>query len=253
MHLTTSAACIMLYTVTLVVSRLLSPAVAPATYARLAEMPGQRGYWDSSVASTLNGIANTLLACRVVWRHPTLVSSADAFVVTPESTMLVVVFLTWCAFDLAQLVFYWRHWEGRAGMLVHHGCAIVAWALYLEGGYGHALSLVGVVCEATNPFMNMRYFLSTAGLKRSNLCTSHRIQHAALPRHGRIIGRRFPCQAPRHSLRARHVGVWARAARRYGQRHRLLRLMAAGERLHRLQTHIYEEKGGPRAGEVHFS
>lgn len=41
-------------------------------------------------------------------------------------------------------------------MLIHHFSAISAWLLYLQGGYGHALSLVGSICELTNPFMNLR-------------------------------------------------------------------------------------------------
>ena len=54
-------------------------------------------------------------------------------------------------------------------MMVHHSSAIAAWSLYLSGGYGHTLNLLGIWCELTNPFMNMRYFLSTLGLKSSKV------------------------------------------------------------------------------------
>ena len=165
----TSAVCLAAYSATLVASRLLSPLVAPKTYASLASQPGAQGYWHSSVASALNGAVNTVLVVLAWRREPRLLwGTPDAFLTNDDSCALVVVFLTWIVFDLAQLCYYWSHWDGRAGMLVHHLSAIAAWVLYLEGGYAHAVSLVGVVCEATNPFMNMRYFLSTCGQKESS-------------------------------------------------------------------------------------
>ena len=166
--LTTSAVCFAAYTATLVASRVITPLVVPNTYAKLANQPGAHGYWHSSVASALNGCVNTVLVVLAWRREPRLLwGTPDAFITNDDSCSLVVVFLTWIAFDLCQLCYYWRHWEGRVGMLVHHVSAIAAWALYLEGGYAHAVSLVGMLCEATNPFMNLRYFLSTCGMKES--------------------------------------------------------------------------------------
>ena len=166
--LTTSAVCFAAYTATLVASRVITPLVVPNTYAKLANQPGAHGYWHSSVASALNGCVNTVLVVLAWRREPRLLwGTPDAFITNDDSCSLVVVFLTWIAFDLCQLCYYWRHWEGRVGMLVHHVSAIAAWALYLEGGYAHAVSLVGMLCEATNPFMNLRYFFSTCGMKES--------------------------------------------------------------------------------------
>ena len=166
--LATSAVCFAAYTATLVASRVITPLVVPNTYAKLANQPGAHGYWHSSVASSLNGCVNTVLVVLAWRREPRLLwGTPDAFITNDDSCSLVVVFLTWIAFDLCQLCYYWRHWEGRVGMLVHHVSAIAAWALYLEGGYAHAVSLVGMLCEATNPFMNLRYFFSTCGMKES--------------------------------------------------------------------------------------
>ena len=166
--LATSAVCFAAYTATLVASRVITPLVVPNTYAKLANQPGAHGYWHSSVASALNGCVNTVLVVLAWRREPRLLwGTPDAFITNDDSCSLVVVFLTWIAFDLCQLCYYWRHWEGRVGMLVHHVSAIAAWALYLEGGYAHAVSLVGMLCEATNPFMNLRYFFSTCGMKES--------------------------------------------------------------------------------------
>ena len=165
-----SAGCLIFYSFVLAGSRFVfSPAIAPVTYAKLAKQPGAQGYWDSSFASTVNGVINTVLVVWVVARDPRLLTLSDAYVRTDETCAMVIIFLTWCIFDLAQVVYYFRHWDGMGATLVHHISAILAWLLYLEGGYGHALSLLGVFCEATNPFMNLRYFLSTAEMKASTL------------------------------------------------------------------------------------
>ena len=153
-------------------SRLITPLLS-STYRALDQESGAQGYWDSSVASTLNGIFNSCFALREFLRQPSLLTSTETFFVqTPTTCILSCVFLTWCVFDLCSLLWHfntsaWR--DGRHAQLVHHCSAIIAWVLYLQGGYGHNFSLVGCICEATNPFMNIRYFLSATGLKRSSL------------------------------------------------------------------------------------
>lgn len=145
---TTAVGCVGFYSLVLLGSRFVfSPAIAPVTYQRLGKQPGQQGYWDSSFASTVNGVINTILVVWVVARDPRLLTLSDAFVSTDDSCKMVVLFMTWCIFDLAQVLYYYKHWEGMAATLVHHISAIVAWMLYLEGGYGHSLSLLGVFCE----------------------------------------------------------------------------------------------------------
>lgn len=148
-------------------SRLLTPLAFPNTAAALRKKPGQLSYWDSSVVSCLNGAVNAALVVLAVQNEPALLMSPDGFLKTADTCRVAVIFLTWCSWELVLQLLHWGHWEGRIGMLVHHGCAIAAWALYLQGGYGHALSLVGVFCEVTNPFMNLRWLLSSLGLKGS--------------------------------------------------------------------------------------
>ena len=152
-----AARCVCGYSSVLIASRLLSPLFFPKTMAKLDLEKGQRGYWDSCVAAFINGIVNTILVLQVWSREPRLFwGTPDPYLKNDDSCALVAIFMAWVAFDLAQVLVYWPLWDGRHGMLVHHGCAFLAWALYVEGGYGHALSLVGVFCEATNPCMNMR-------------------------------------------------------------------------------------------------
>lgn len=143
--------------------------LCPKLYDRLRKQPGACGYWDASVASTVNAFVNVGLTVVAIAREPTLMTSDDAFFKSRDSCNLVSIFLTWTFFETALQLWHWGLWDGRLPMMVHHLSAITAWSLYLEGGYGHSLSLFGYICEATNPFMNARYFLETLEMKESSL------------------------------------------------------------------------------------
>lgn len=133
----------------------------PKTYAKLGEEPGARGYWDASIASTANAYVTAGLAIYALVQNPSLMTSEDFYLKTPETCQSAIAFLAWVCFELCCQLYYLKQWKEGGMMLVHHFSAITAWLLYLQGGYGHALSLVGSICELTNPFMNGRYFLST--------------------------------------------------------------------------------------------
>jgi hypothetical protein len=149
-------------------SRLLMPFLIPKTYAKLGEEPGARGYWDASIASTANAYVTAGLAIYALVQNPSLMTSEDFYLKTPETCQSAIAFLAWVCFELCCQLYYLKQWKEGGMMLVHHFSAITAWLLYLQGGYGHALSLVGSICELTNPFMNGRYFLSTLE-KRSSV------------------------------------------------------------------------------------
>ena len=165
-----SFSCVAAWTMTLLLSRFYFSAwIAPKTYPKL-DAPA-RAYWDISIPATANGAFNSLY-CILIWmREPRLLpwraTTDDVWFQSDDTCSLIVIFMTWCAYDLSTVVYYWREWDRPYAMILHHASGIVAWALYLEGGYGHAMSLVGVFCEVTNPFMNIRYFLSTCQLKHS--------------------------------------------------------------------------------------
>lgn len=168
----TSAIAMCSYLALFLLSRPLTRWLFPATAASLARTPGQLGYWDSSFVSALNGFVNVALCVVAVVHEPALLTSTDGFFKTPETCRVSVLFLSWCSFELMLQLLHWdlEAWKtGKVEIIVHHVSAIVAWALYLEGGYAHQLSLVGVFCEATNPFMNFRWMLSKLGLKNSRL------------------------------------------------------------------------------------
>ena len=152
-----------------ILSRLLMPYVIPKTYAKLGREPGAQGYWDASFASTANSFVTAGLAIHAFMRSPSLMTSEDLYLKTPETCVSATAFVTWVCFELCCQLYYLRQWREGPAILIHHVSAIAAWALYLQGGYGHALSLVGSICELTNPFMNMRYFLATLELRASRL------------------------------------------------------------------------------------
>lgn len=147
-------------------SRLGSPRLFPSTYKRLALKPGQCSYWDDSVASAVNGLVAPVLAAVALYREPALLGT-DAFVCTPDTCRTVIYFMSWIFFDLCVMLYNYGHWSHTSEMMIHHTSAIVAWLLYLQGGYGHAMNLVGLACEATGPTMNLRYFLSELQLKHT--------------------------------------------------------------------------------------
>lgn len=157
------------YTAVWLLSSLLMPALMPKTSSTLAKKPGEAAFWHSSSAALVNGVVNAALAVAVWQRTPSLLSGEDFFYKNDDTCRTVYLFVAWIGWELACQVLYWGLWDARNGILVHHVSALLAWGLYLEGGYGHALSLVGLFCEATNPFMSMRYFLSTAGMKSGRL------------------------------------------------------------------------------------
>lgn len=167
----TAACAISCYTIIAGLSRLLMPFVVPKTYARLAEKPGARGYWESSVAATLNGMFNPVLAVLTVYYEPAFFTSpGDSFYLkTQMSCTTVTIFTSWIFWELGMQLMHWGKWPHPWEMMIHHISALLAWGLYIEGGYAHGLNLVGLICEFTNPFANMRYFLSTMELKSSRL------------------------------------------------------------------------------------
>lgn len=163
------------HTVVAALSHLVTPVIFPATSRKLDAQPGMRAYWDSSVASTLVGVLNPAFAAWIMYKQPGFFTAADGapFMASPETCRGLGLFLAWCFWETVFQLYNWGLWPGGRAMLVHHFSAIVAWGLYLSGGYGHAISLVGMLCEATNPFMNMRWFFSELELKDHALYTAN--------------------------------------------------------------------------------
>jgi len=151
-------------------SRLLCPLLVPDTYARLRkEQKGslQPSYWDGSTVAVVNALVNVSLAFYAIWHEPALLSNEDPSLRTAETCRMISVFIAWVIYETACEVVNWGSWPEGTAMLVHHVSAIIAFSIYLVSGVGHGLTLYAILCELTNPFMNMRYFLSASGRKSS--------------------------------------------------------------------------------------
>lgn len=161
-------AALLLFSATFALSRALSPLLFPRTYRALALQPGQRGYWDSCVTSSLHAVLCLSLAIAAIIEEPAFLTSDDLYLTSPCSCRVLAVFFAWVFFDLTCELLYWGDWpqDGYA-FLVHHMSAAICWGLFLQGGYGHALGLIGAACEVTNPLMNLRFQMASMGWRHT--------------------------------------------------------------------------------------
>ena len=65
--------------------------------------------------------------------------------------------------------YYRAVWSGSGLYIGHHVLSILSWASCLLLGTCHCVALALMLCEATTPFVNARYFLATHGRKASPL------------------------------------------------------------------------------------
>ena len=75
-------------------------------------------------------------------------------------------------YDLWPLLWHRKDegWKGGVGMyVVHHVCTLASWGTAAASGYGHNVVVIVLFLEATGPFVNLRWFLSTHGLKDTTL------------------------------------------------------------------------------------
>jgi len=92
-------------------SRVLMPFIIPKTYAKLGQEPGARGYWDASMASTANAYVTGGLGIWAFVQTPSLMTSEDLYLKTPETCQSATAFLAWVCFELCCQLVYLRHWK----------------------------------------------------------------------------------------------------------------------------------------------
>ena len=69
-----------------------------------------------------------------------------------------------------RLCFHLRVWAGSGMFAVHHAVALFGWVTCAHFDYVHNVAVPVVLCEATGPIINLRWFLSKAG-KKERRCT----------------------------------------------------------------------------------
>ena len=134
---------------------------------------GERAYYASSVMSLVHGTTVSALSFGAglqseLW--PLSWSTPWDFHLTTDTTHACInMFVAFLLVDLVPLFYYRRVWSSTGMYIGHHVCSIVSWSTCALTGTCHCVALALLLTEATAPFTNGRYFLSTAGHKDSTL------------------------------------------------------------------------------------
>ena len=102
------------------------------------------------------------------WRSG-LITSGDFNFTTPGSHLVCHALLGYLVVDSVVLCFHLRVWAGSGMFVVHHAVALFGWVTCAHFDYVHNVAVPVVLCEATGPIINLRWFLSKAGKKETAL------------------------------------------------------------------------------------
>jgi len=155
-----------LHAVTFFAARALGPKLFE--HCRKLDGPG-RSYWASSVCSTLNGFVVTPLAWLACKETNLLAPDASFWSTSPLSYAACYGLIGYTALDFIPLVVHRNDWSGVGAYIVHHLGSILSWGICATTGALHNVAVPVCLLEGTAPFVNGRYFLSTAGYKDTTL------------------------------------------------------------------------------------
>lgn len=149
--------------VTLTLGTVFAPATMDAS---------QKAYYGSSVLALAHGILVSALSLAAglesgFWSATT--DTWDYHVTTPATARCIHIFLAFLLTDLMPLLYYRKVWSGTGMYIGHHVLSFISWGDCAINGTCHQIALGLLLVEATSPFVNGRYFLSTHGLKSSTL------------------------------------------------------------------------------------
>ncbi|KAL5731904.1 hypothetical protein ACHQM5_004588 [Ranunculus cassubicifolius] len=131
----------------------------------------QRIEWNNKWISTLHAFFITTMSLYFVFfsdlysdrRHEGLVPFRSSSLSSFTLGISAGYFLT----DLAMIVWAYPSLGGME-YVVHHLLSVIAVAYSMLTGEGQLYTYMVLISEATTPGINLRWFLDTAGLKRSN-------------------------------------------------------------------------------------
>jgi hypothetical protein len=129
-----------------------------------------RAYWASSIVSTIHGVYVAPLAWRAMssggyW------SSDDVTLATDDAVHCCAIYLGYLIADFVPLLVYVNAWKGSTPYLWHHGLSLISWCMMATRGHLLAVAVGLLLLEATAPFTNGRWFLSTIGISSGLLYT----------------------------------------------------------------------------------
>lgn len=156
-------ACKMVYDLT----QLLSAAYFKS-YSSLSKI--QRVEWNNRAISTLHAIFITIMSLYFVFWSDLYSDHQFAGLVTLRSsqlsTFVLGVSVGYFLVDLG-MIFWFYPALGGLEYVVHHLLSIVAVAYAMSTGEGQLYTYMVLISETTTPGINLRWYLDTAGMKRS--------------------------------------------------------------------------------------
>lgn len=135
----------------------LGRSTAPA---QLSE--ADKSYWASSVTSTVHGAVITYLGW-VACVDADLFTTRNMYATSTATTASMHCFLGYIIEDSVVLVKRRKEWKGSTPYLYHHFAAAFSWVVCLRHGVCHFMCCPLLLCEATAPLTNARWFFSKLG------------------------------------------------------------------------------------------
>ena len=129
-------------------------------------------YWAASATSVVHALIVVPLA--YVASAPLWLAD-DLLMHTPASRRVMEIFVGYTMADSAVLLRHRQEWVGADVYLAHHAVAVCCWGTLVCTGHAHALATPILLIEATAPFVNGRWFLSTLGMKDSFLYVANAV------------------------------------------------------------------------------
>ena len=131
----------------------------------------ERVFYSTMVVSLTHGCAAAVTAAMTgleagLWP---LAAPWDLHATSDATILCISLFIGYLLADLVPLFYYRTVWPGTGMYIGHHVASILSWGSCLLLGTCHCVAVALMLCEATAPFVNGRYFLSTHGLKDSPL------------------------------------------------------------------------------------
>ena len=93
----------------------------------------------------------------------------DVRLTTEASDRVIEIFLGYILADSLPLIWYRKEWVGSNAFLGHHLVAFVVCSMTSIRGHVHGLMMGLLLCEATAPFVNARWFLLILNRKNTFL------------------------------------------------------------------------------------
>lgn len=138
------------------------------TYSTLTKV--QRMEWNNRAVSTIHAIFIATLSLYFVFWSDLFTDHEHAGLMTFRSSQLSTfalgVSVGYFVADLG-MIFWLYPSLGGVEYIVHHSLAAIAVAYALFTGEGQLYTFMVLISEVTTPEINMRWYLDTAGLKKS--------------------------------------------------------------------------------------